>query len=114
MERLTNIKFNFNNITEEQGLALYAMFKHMEYNGNIGHSEWTAFMTDGDGSFQPKITVEGINTETNQNKKRIEKAKRNFHKDNSGKRILPWTDSMSLFDFDGLCFINEKGEFEVK
>ena len=35
-----------------------AMLKEMEYNGKIGHSEWLAFYSDGDGAFHPKITIE--------------------------------------------------------
>ena len=34
-----------------------AMLKEMEYNGKIGHSEWLAFYSDGDGAFNPKFEI---------------------------------------------------------
>ena len=41
-------------------LQFIAMLKRMETNGKLGHSEWVAFFSDGDGSFRPKISIEGL------------------------------------------------------
>src|SRR5271167_3682662 len=49
----------FGSLTEAQALALEDLFALWNYMGSIGQSRWTAFFADGDGNFQPKITVDG-------------------------------------------------------
>lgn len=35
-----------------------SMLEKMEHNGNIGHTEWVTFMSDGDGDFRPKFKID--------------------------------------------------------
>ncbi len=53
------IVIEIDNLTEAQVIALCDIFALWEHLGNIGSSRWTAFYADGDGNFQPKITVDG-------------------------------------------------------
>ena len=47
------------NIKAKHRIALEDMLRHWQFLGNIGASRWTGFYADGDGDFQPKITVDG-------------------------------------------------------
>lgn len=41
-------------------MQFIAMLKRMEANGKLGHSEWVAFFSEGDGNFRPLVSVEGL------------------------------------------------------
>ena len=50
-------KFNIEVEMEERWIPYFMSFlKHMQYDGNIGHSELLGFYSDGDGDFRPKFT----------------------------------------------------------
>ena len=51
-----------------------SMLKRMEYNGQQGHSECIAFLSDGDGDFRPTFIVHG-EKEIEDNKEYILKQK---------------------------------------
>lgn len=38
---------------------LIAMLERIDHNGRIGHSEWVAIYSDGDGAFRPQIKITG-------------------------------------------------------
>ncbi len=46
-------------VTEAQATAIEDMLATWMSLGGMGASRWTAFFADGDGNFQPKITVNG-------------------------------------------------------
>lgn len=54
-----SITVTIDNLTEPQRLALEDMFAMWMRLGGQGSSRWTAFFADGDGNFQPRITVNG-------------------------------------------------------
>lgn len=61
---MSNIELNLRVVLNEMyAIQFLAMLKRMETNGNLGHSEWIAFFSDGDGAFRPKIFIEGLNEE---------------------------------------------------
>lgn len=35
-----------------------SMLKQMEHDGEIGHSEWISFYSDGDGDYGPKFEID--------------------------------------------------------
>ena len=47
------------NLTTAQAIALEDMLATWAHLASLGSSRWTAFFADGDGNFQPKITVDG-------------------------------------------------------
>lgn len=53
------IVVEIDNITEAQAIAIEDMLATWAGLGSAGSSRWTAFYADGDGNFQPKITVDG-------------------------------------------------------
>lgn len=58
---MSNVKLNISVIMNKYYARQFvSMLKRMEYNGKVGHSEWVAFFSDGDGAFRPKITIEGV------------------------------------------------------
>ena len=57
------MKIEINNLTKAQEIALEDMFATWVQLGNVGCSRWTAFFSDGDGNFRPKITVDGHKAE---------------------------------------------------
>ena len=57
------MKIEIENLTEEQAIALEDMLATWQWLGSSGASRWTAFYADGDGNFQPKITIDGRNPE---------------------------------------------------
>lgn len=60
---MSNVQLNISIILDKYfAREFISMLKRMEYNGKMGHSEYVAFYSDGDGSFRPKITIEGIDT----------------------------------------------------
>ena len=46
-------------VTEAQAIALEDMFATMNSLGSMGASRYCAFYADGDGNFQPHITIDG-------------------------------------------------------
>lgn len=47
------------NLSPAQKIALEDLFATWQILGSIGSSRWTKFYADGDGTFNPKITVNG-------------------------------------------------------
>ncbi len=56
----TNMNIYIENLTVPQKIAIEDMFRQWEFLGSIGASRWVAFYADGDGNFQPKISVDGL------------------------------------------------------
>ncbi len=46
------------NVSQAQAIALKKMFEYMELLGLIGASRYVSFMSDGDGDFRPKVSIE--------------------------------------------------------
>lgn len=46
-------------LTEAQAIALEEMLYQFVSLGSMGSSRWVGFYADGDGNFQPQITVNG-------------------------------------------------------
>lgn len=59
METKKTLKIEIENLTESQAIALEDMLATWQWLGSSGASRWTAFYADGDGNFQPKITIDG-------------------------------------------------------
>ena len=59
MEKTISMKIEIDNLTEAQAIALEDMLATWQWLGGNGASRWTAFYADGDGNFQPKITIDG-------------------------------------------------------
>jgi hypothetical protein len=97
------IKVEISNLTDKQIKAMEYLFAKWQYNGEIGHSEWTAFFADGDGLFQPtikindkEIKIQDNNTEENDTfKKRVE-----IHKIDRYGQKYSVTDFMPMYDED--------------
>jgi hypothetical protein len=53
------ITVEIDNINEAQAIALEDYFAKMVQLGNLGSSRWLAFFSEGNGSFRPKIKVNG-------------------------------------------------------
>ena len=62
-----------NNLTPAQAIALEDMLATWAHLGSLGSSRWTAFFADGDGTFRPKIKVDGRKPEFTTLMKREEK-----------------------------------------
>lgn len=103
MNNKISLKVKFENLTKAQAVALVNMFNEMERFGYAGHSAYIGFFADGDGSFHPKVKHN-----LHMNKDDIEKMRERTlvyekdHRPNSKEKKFPWTDSITLFDFDGL------------
>lgn len=71
---LKNSKYmsSFNNVTFNITISMndacinkfIGMLMRMAENGRLGHSEWVAFYSDGDGIFRPEIKIEGLDAQT--------------------------------------------------
>jgi hypothetical protein len=46
------------NVAPADAIALKKMFEYMHSLGNVGSSRWCSFYADGDGSFNPKVSIE--------------------------------------------------------
>lgn len=57
------ITIEIDNLTEAQALAIEDLLAQWQVLGGMGSSRWTAFYADGDGNFQPKVTVDGHKAE---------------------------------------------------
>jgi len=53
------LTIEIDNLTEAQAQAIESLFSVWQSLGSMGSSKWTSFFADGDGNFQPKITVDG-------------------------------------------------------
>lgn len=53
------ITLEIDNISEAQATAIEDLLALWQELGGKGASRWTAFFADGDGSFQPQITIDG-------------------------------------------------------
>ena len=53
------ITLEIDNISMAQACAIEDLFALWQELGAAGSSRWTAFYADGDGSFQPKVTIDG-------------------------------------------------------
>ena len=55
---MENRKFNIECEIPERWVDYFCSFlKHLERNGNIGHSALVGFYADGDGDFRPKFNI---------------------------------------------------------
>ena len=103
MKKTVTLKLRIENLTNSQAVALINMFQEMERFGKIGHSGYIGFYADGDGDFRPKIyenskfskkNLEEYAEKTKVYKKQV--------KTKDPKARFPWSDELTLFDFDGL------------
>lgn len=53
------LTIEIDNLTEAQAIAIEDLMNRWYTNGEMGHSEWTGFYSDGDGNFRPEIKVNG-------------------------------------------------------
>lgn len=108
-KRIT-LKLKISNLKKEQAVALINMFQEMEKFGYSGHSAYIGFFADGDGDFHPKVS-HNLRMSDEKLTSYTEKTKiyEKDHRTNSKEKRFPWTDSITLFDFDGLV-----REFENK
>jgi hypothetical protein len=53
------LNIEISNLTLAQAEALETMLSEYVRLGSIGASRWVAFYADGDGNFQPQITING-------------------------------------------------------
>lgn len=101
-KRIT-LKLKISNLTKEQAIALVNMMQEMESFGYRGHSAYIGFFADGDGDFHPHIAhnlhlTKAKLSELKEKTMIYEKD----HQINSKEKRFPWTDSITLFDFDNL------------
>lgn len=74
---MSNVKLDISIIMDKYFARKFvSMLKRMEYNGKVGHSEWVAFFSDGDGAFRPKITIEGVDTSVIESEVKTSKEKK--------------------------------------
>ena len=101
-KRIT-LKLKIANLRKEQAIALINMFQEMENFGYRGHSAYIGFYADGDGDFHPKVS-HNLRISNDKIKSYLEKTKiyEKDHRTNSKEKKFPWTDSITLFDFDNL------------
>lgn len=59
MKPKLKMTIEIDNLTEPQKMAIEDLLATWVQLGNLGGSRWTAFYSDGDGDFRPKITVDG-------------------------------------------------------
>ena len=102
MEKKT-IKIEISNITNKQIKAMEYLFSKWQYDGQIGHSEWTAFFADGDGDFQPHIKIDGKGIDiaednTSENDKFVKKI--DIHKVDIQNNEYIYKDYMPMYDED--------------
>lgn len=108
-KRIT-LKLKIKNLRKEQAVALVNMFQEMESFGTRGHSAYIGFYADGDGDFHPKVKHNlRISKEKLSQYKDTTKVYEKDHRTHSKEKKFPWTDSITLFDFDGL-YDEFKGE----
>ena len=97
------LKLKISNLTREQAIALVNMMQEMESFGYSGHSAYVGFFADGDGDFHPQVAH---NLRISKDKlcelKEKTKIYEKNHRVNSKETRFPWTDSITLFDFDNL------------
>lgn len=106
-KRIT-LKLKINNLRKEQAVALVNMLQEMERFGKIGHSAYIGFYADGDGDFHPVVKHNlHISEEKLSKYKDTTKIYEKDRRTHSKEKKFPWTDSITLFDFDGLY-----GEFD--
>lgn len=103
MKDKITLKLKIKNLTPQQAIALVNMFQEMERFGYVGHSAYIGFYADGDGNFHPQVShnlkysKEDLNRYTEKTK-----VYEKDHRTHSKEKKFPWTDSITLFDFDGL------------
>lgn len=107
MKKAVTLKVRFENLTKAQAIALVNMFNEMEKFGYAGHSAYIGFYADGDGNFHPHVKhnlkISTADLDKYRETTLIYERGRRTHADvNSNEKKFPWTDSISLFDFDGL------------
>lgn len=97
------LKLKISNISREQAIALVNMLQEMEKFGYSGHSAYVGFFADGDGDFHPKV-AHSLHMTKDKLDSYVEKTKiyEKGHRVNSKEKSFPWTDSITLFDFDNL------------
>lgn len=111
---MNNKKFTIEVEMNERWINTFcSMLKRMELNGNIGHSEWIALFSDGDGDFRPRFSFSDIYNEVLDKSSTIE----SFHKE--GKPYLvqqsnwePWEEAIVLYDADYCRTTNEIQELK--
>lgn len=97
------LKLKIKNLRKEQAIALVNMFQEMESFGYRGHSAYVGFFADGDGDFHP-IVKHNLKITKDKLKSYVDTTKvyEKDHRTHSKEKKFPWTDSITLFDFDGL------------
>lgn len=66
---MENRKFIIECEVPERWVDYFCSFlKHLERNGNIGHSALVGFYADGDGDFRPKFNIQTKYEKTNTKK----------------------------------------------
>lgn len=90
----------FGDLTEAQALALEDLFALWNYMGSVGRSRWTAFFADGDGNFQPGITVDGRKPQRWNMPQEKKRWKRLMDVDDT----RPRPDDFYLIDFDAIAW----------
>jgi len=101
-KRIT-LKLKIKNLRKEQAVALVNMFQEMEKFGIQGHSAYIGFYADGDGNFHPKVK-HSLRMSDKKLASYVNKTKiyENSCRTHSKEKSFPWTNSITLFDFDGL------------
>ena len=108
-KRIT-LKLKIKNLRKEQAVAIVNMLQEMEKFGYRGHSAYIGFYADGDGDFHPQIQHNlHMSKEQLDRYSETTKVYENQRRTHSNEKSFPWTNSITLFDFDGLF-----GEFEDK
>lgn len=101
-KRIT-LKLKISNLKKEQAVALVNMLQEMEKFGYRGHSAYVGFFADGDGDFHPHIN-HNLHISKDKLDEYVDTTKvyEKDHRTHSKEKRFPWTDSITLFDFDGL------------
>ena len=103
------MKIEIDNLTESQAIALEDMLATWQWLGSAGASRWTAFFADGDGNFQPKITIDGRKPEKT---RLIETGFPNVNQNHEYWRTIKiksgdeWRDAYEVYmiDFDSIAW----------
>ena len=102
-DKKITLKLKIENLTQEQAVAIVNMFQEMETFGYSGHSAYIGIYADGDGDFHPRVNHNlRISKEKLSEYKDTTKVYEKDHRTHSKEKTFPWTDSITLFDFDGL------------
>lgn len=103
MKKIT-LKLKIENITEEQAIAIVNMMQEMEAFGYRGHSAYVGLFADGDGNFHPHISnnLYDYSEDDLREFKDSTCVYEGHSRTNSDDKTFPWTDSITLFDWENL------------